>query len=532
MRGDRDLPAPAFRPRREPAVDLDVLDDDEARLLFIRMIGTERADAEPGAVRDVLAACAGLPLAIRIAGARLTARRSWSVRTLAERLADQRRRMDEFTAGDLAIRACFQVSFDELPGPGRPDEADPAHVFRLLGVWQGPSIGLRAAAAMLGQPEGPVGDALELLIDANLVDSPAPDRYRFHDLLRAYAEEKAVAQEPAPAIEDAARRLLTWYLRSADAAANAVSPYRNPVPLGPPEPGIQPLAFDSADEALRWCEAERANLVAATRQAAAQGLHDIAWKLPVTAMICFELHGYRAEWITTHRIALASARELGDRLGEARVLNNLGVVLGQQHVDDAIGHFERALAIYRETGDRWGQAQATNNLAFSYRFLGRYDEAVGALLAALDLQREVGQRYGEGIALCNLGEAYLDLRCFEDAISRSHEALAVARGIGSARLEGYARYNLGRAALELGSAAEAVGLLEQALATHLAGGDKFGEAQDLHQIGIAYARAGRPDDAREAWARAWSIFESLGDDRQAEEVRCRLRDSGAQPQQA
>ena len=513
-------------------VDLDVLDEDEARLLFIRMIGTDRAAAEPAAVREVLAACAGLPLAIRIAGARLTARRSWSVGALAERLADQRRRMDEFTAGDLAIRACFQVSFDELPRPGRPDEADPAHVFRLLGVWQGPSIGLRAAAAMLGQPEGPVGDALELLTDANLVDSPAPDRYRFHDLLRAYAEEKAFAQEPAPAIEDAVRRVLTWYLRSVDAAANAVSPYRNPVPLGPPEPGIQPQAFGTGDEALRWCEVERANLVAATRQAAAQGLHDIAWKLPVTAMICFELHGYRAEWITTHHIALASALKLGDRLGEARVLNNLGVVLGQQHADDAIGYFERALAIYRETGDRWGQAQATNNLAFSYRFLGRHKEAAEALLAALDLQREVGQRYGEGIALCNLGEAYLDLRRFADAISRSHEALAVARGIGSARLEGYARYNLGRAGLELGSTAEAVGLLEQALAIHIAGGDKYGEAQDLHQIGIAYGLAGRPDDAREALARAWRLFEALGDDKQAEEVRSRLRDSGAQPPQA
>lgn len=164
--------------------------------------------------------------------------------------------------------------------------------------------------------------------------------------------------------------------------------------------------------------------------------------------------------------------------------------------------------------------------------ISRGDEAVEALLAALDLQREVGQRYGEGIALCNLGEAYLDLRRFEDAISRSREALAVAREIGSARLEGYAGYNLGRACLELGSTAEAVGLLEEALAIHLAGGDKFGEAQDLHQIGIAYARAGRPDDAREAWARAWSIFESLGDDRQAEEVRSRLRDSGAQPRQA
>ena len=100
-------------------VDLDVLDEAEAAELFTRIIGTERAGAEPEAVREVLAICAGLPLAIRIAGARLTARRNWTVRTLADRLADQQRRMDELTAGDLAVRACFQVSFDTLPaGPG------------------------------------------------------------------------------------------------------------------------------------------------------------------------------------------------------------------------------------------------------------------------------------------------------------------------------------------------------------------------------------------------------------------------------
>jgi tetratricopeptide (TPR) repeat protein len=411
----------------------------------------------------------------------------------------------------------------------RPDGVAAAHAFRLLGVWQGPSIGLRAAAAMIGRPEGPVEDALEVLIDANLVDSPAPDRYRFHDLLRAYAEERALAQEPPEAIEDAVRRVLTWYLLTADAAAGALSPYRNPVPLEPPEPGIEPLGFSTADQALRWCETERANLVAATRQAAAQGLHDIAWKLPVAAMICFELHGYRAEWITTHQIALISARELGDRLGEARALNNLGIVLHQQRADGAVGYFERALAIHREIGDRRGQAQAANNLAFSYRFLGRYSDAVAAQLAALELQREDGRRYGEGIALCNLGEAYLDLGRQEEAIARSTEALEVAREIGSARLEGYAHYNLGRAYLELGSTAEAMGLLEQALAIHVKAGDKNGEAQDLHQIGIAHARAERPDQAREAWTRAWHIFGTVGDDRQAAELRSRLRNLGADP---
>ena len=132
--------------------------------------------------------------------------------------------MDEFTAGDLAVRACFQVSFDTLPRHENRRDVDPAHVFRLLGVWQGPSIGLNAAAALVGEPEGPVADALEVLVDAHLLESPAPDRYRLHDLLRAYAAERAQADEPPQAIEDAVRRVLGWYLRTADSAASVVAP--------------------------------------------------------------------------------------------------------------------------------------------------------------------------------------------------------------------------------------------------------------------------------------------------------------------
>jgi DNA-binding SARP family transcriptional activator len=514
-------------------VDLDVLDEAEARLLFTRIIGTQRAAAEPAAVRDVLEACAGLPLAIRIAGARLTARRGWSVGTLARRLADERRRLDEFTAGDLAVRACFQVSFESLPGAERSGGVDPAHAFRLLGVWQGPSIGLPTVAALLGQPEGPVSDALEVLIDASLLESPAPDRYQFHDLLRAYAAQRAHAEEPAKVVAAAVRRVLSWYLLTADAAASVLSPSRNPVPLGSPEPGLQQPAFGTADEALDWSELERANLVAATRQAAGQGLHDIAWRLPVAAMISFELSGYRAEWITTHQIGLASARELGDRLGEARVLNGMGMVLGEQRAESAIECFERALAIFRELGDRRGQAQAANNLAFSYRFLGRHEDAVPALLAALDLQREVGARRGEAIALCNLGESYLHLGQYQEAIIRSEQALAVAHEIAAVRFEGYALYNLGRANLELGSTTAAVGLLEQALQIHRSAGDKYGEAQDLQQIGIAHARDGAAARAREAWARACAIFESLDDHNQLDELRAHLREldaSTAQPE--
>jgi DNA-binding SARP family transcriptional activator/tetratricopeptide (TPR) repeat protein len=508
-------------------IDLDVLDEGEAAELFTRIIGTDRAEAEPGPVRDVLGVCAGLPLAIRIAGARLAARRAWTVRTLADRLADQRRRMDELTAGDLAMRACFQVSFDALPHRNGTS-TDPARAFRLLGVWQGPSIGLPAAAALIGQPEWPVADALEVLVDAHLLESPAPDRYRLHDLLRDYAADRARADEPSQAVEDAVRRVLDWYLRTADAAAGVVAPYRDRVPLDPAEPGHDPPAFASAEEALDWCEQERTNVVAATRQAASHGLHGIAWKLSVAVTVSFERRGYRTEMLTMDHIALASARELGDRRAEAWVLNNIGMVLGQQHVDDAVGYFEQALAILRETGERRDQGRAANNLAFCYLILGRYEEAVGPLLDALELQRELGRRYGEAVALCNLGEAYVELGRYDEAIARSQEALAIAREVRSVRDEGYALYNLGRAHLALGRLAEATGLFEQALAIHRAARDRYGEARVLGRIGTTHVRAGRLEQAREAWTRARSLFAALGEDGPAAELDAQLEQLGTE----
>jgi len=502
-------------------IDLDVLDDGEAAELFARIIGAERAEAEPGPVHDVLGVCAGLPLAIRIAGARLAARRTWTVQTLADRLADQRRRMDELTAGDLAMRACFQVSFDALPqqnGSG----AGPARAFRMLGVWQGPSIGLPAAAALIGQPEWPVADALEVLVDAHLLESPAPDRYRLHDLLRAYAAERARADDAPQAVEDAVRRVLDWYLRTAVAAASVVAPYLDQVPLGPAESAGEPFSFATAEAALGWCEQERTNLVAATRQAAAHGLHDIAWKLPVAMKVCLDRLGYRAESLATHHIALASARELGDRRGEAWVLTNLGMELGQQHIDDAIDHFEQALAIYREIGDRREEARAANALAFTYVILGRYEEAVPALLDSLELQRGVGRRYGEAVALCNLAEAYVELGRHEEAIARAKEALAIDREIDAVRDEGYALHNLGRAYLEQGHLAEAAELFDQALPIHRAAGDRYGEAQDLQRIGSVHVSAGRLAEARETWIQARGLFEALGEDGRAAELGIQL----------
>jgi DNA-binding SARP family transcriptional activator len=507
-------------------VDLDVLGEQEARALFASIVGPERADAGAEATGEVLAACAGLPLAIRIAGARLAARRGWTVRTLASRLHSEQRRLDELTAGDLAVRACFAVSFASLPGRPGPDGIDPARAFRLLGLWQGPSIGLPAAAALFGQPEASAADALELLVDAHLLESPAPDSYRFHDLLRVYAAERCQADEPPAGRRDAVRRILTWYLQTAEAAALMISPNHTSVPVGQPEPGIRPLAFGSVEFALSWSEAERASLVAATRQAADSGLHDIAWRLPAAAMSYFYRRSHWADWIASHEIGLASARVLGDRLAEAWMLNNLGMAYGDQKVAEATDYLERALAIYREVGDEPGETRAASNLAHAHYKLGRFSEAADASQISLAIQRRAGNRYGEGIALVIQGGALRGVGCIADSVGRFQQALAIFRGLDK-DAEADTLSELGESYLALGEVNEALARLTESLGIWRGTGDRYSQANTLKLIGVALRRAGQPERARESLTEAEQIFEELSDHARAAEIRAAMAESAS-----
>ncbi len=502
-------------------VHLDVLDDHEALTLFSRIVGAARTAAEPDATAELLLACAGLPLAIRISAARLASRSTWTIRSLADRLCDEHRRLDELKVGDLAVRASFEVSFASLPA-ATPGGIDSARVFRMLGLWQGPSIGLSAAAALLGEDEAEVADALEFLVDAHLLESTAPDCYQFHDLLRVYAAERALAEEPPGARHEATQRLMAWYLHTASAANAVVAPQRDSVPLEPLPAGCSPLAFRDIRSALDWCSRERANIVVATRQASSEGLHDVAWKLPVAVLGCFNTLSYRPEWLASHLVALSSARQAGDRQAEAWVLNNLGMVCTQQRMDEAINYFDQALAIRRDLGDRRGEAQVANNLADAYIELGRAEEALEPLRRVLNLQIAVGHRYGQGVALNNLGEAYLELGRPEDAIDSISHARSIFIEINTLRGEGYAAHNLGRAHLNLGRSDEAVSDFRSALAIRQAAGERHHQAVTLLFLGRAYRRIGQTEDARRCWGDAQAIFEDLGDEARMREIRAEM----------
>jgi tetratricopeptide (TPR) repeat protein len=490
------------------------------------VVGDERAAAEPEATAELLLACAGLPLAIRICAARLATRSGWTIQAMANRLRDTRRRLDELRVGDLAVRASFQVSFTTLPASARPGGVDPADAFRMLGLWHGPSISSAAAAALFGTPEDLASDALEILVDARLLESTSPDRYKFHDLLRVYSSERAVADLSEQTRDAAIARLLEWYMRTADAASTAVVPDRYDIPLVPGG-AAPPLSFGTAEEALAWYDGERVNLVAATRQAAESGLHEIAWRLPAPLFQLFSSRGNWTDGIATNRIALESARQIGERQGEAWILNNLGHALGFTRQAEGIDCLERSLAIRREIGDRMGEAQAANNLADAYHWLGRTDEALELYRRALELNRKVGRRFGEGIALVNLGWTLLDLARAEEAIDHLLQARQAFAEIGYADGVGYALHHLGRGYLLLGRDADALECLRGALASHQATGNRRRQAATLRSLAGAQNRAGLTAEARESWTQAAAIFEALGDSAEAAEIRAEQDASGS-----
>jgi DNA-binding SARP family transcriptional activator len=501
-------------------VDLGMLPEPESLELFSSIVGDARPAAEPEATAEILRACAGLPLAIRICAARLATRRQWRIATMANRLRDERRRLDELHIGDLEVRASFQVSYDSL----RPAKhgVNPARAFRLLGLWQGPTISLPAAAALIGEAESDVADALETLVDVNLLESLTADRYQFHDLLRIYAAERVVAEESHESRATALRRLYLWYLHTMDAAAQAISPSRYRQPLTP-SPESRPLAFADPYAAFDWCEAERENLVAATRQAAADSVDDVAWQLPAATMAFYNRRGYRSDWITTHLLALDSVRQLQMRWGEAVTLNNLGMAYQDLEMETAVGYLEQALAIRREIGDVLGVAQTANNLLDTYLRWKRFAEVVEARDELLPKQRQAGYPYGEAIALNNVGEAYLGLGNVDDAIACLGEAREIFRDLGEARGEAFTMMNLGAAYLELKQPDQGVEHLRQAVALHHAVQERRGEATALKRLGDAYFSNGYPTKAHESLTRACAIFEDLGDDSQATAIRVELQ---------
>lgn len=493
---------------------LDALDDGEARRLLANRLGEERTAAEPGAVDEIVAGCAGLPLALAIVAARAATNPGVSLARFAGQLR-QAGGLDALTGEGQAtdVRAVFSWSYRRLSPPA-------ARLFRLLGQHPGPDVPVLAAASLAGDPPERVLPLLAELRRANLVTEHVPDRYTLHDLLRAYAAELAGAD--GEGADGARRRLLDHYAHTAHAAAMLLAPHRTPIPLDPAAPGAVAHPLATPDEALAWFAAERAALVAAVELAAAGGFDGHTRRLAWAATAYFARQGHCQEWIAAQHAELRAAVRAADPARQGEAHRALLRAYGRLGLDaEARRHAERALALFARTGDARGQAHAHLNYAHVIGQRGRNREALRHNRRALELYRAAGDLLGQAEALNSVGWQHGLLGEHRQTLEHSREALALLRRIGASAREANTLDTMGHAHHHLGDLDEAIACYRQALALVRNAGDRYNEADVLTHLGDTLRAAGRPGEAREQWRSALAILEALAHP-DATAVRARL----------
>ncbi|WP_405465957.1 tetratricopeptide repeat protein [Streptomyces jietaisiensis] len=481
---------------------LDKLTAAEAYEFLARRLGAERLAVEPAAVEEIVARCAALPLALAVVAARAAAHPDFPLSALAGELRDAHDSLDAFAGDDITtdVRTVFSTSYEALSPPA-------ARLFRLLGLHTGTDLSAPAAAALAGLAPREIRGPLVELTRAHLLTEHFPGRYTLHDLLRVYAAERVRAEETPRERDLAVHRLLSWYLHTADATYPQITPNRRRIPLPTPPDSCPPLSFTTHDEALDWCETERANLVGAVHQAAASGYPGIAWRLPAVLWGFFYLRSHLGEWLDVTRTGLNAARAALDRRGEAQALTDTAAALRTLgRYDEAVDHLRQAMTVCREIGDRAGRQRVLTNLGDVCLQAGRLDKAVEYTRRSLVLIRGLGVVWGEGIVLSNLGDAYQRLGRFDEAVRCLEEALVILRDNGNRWVEGVTLDVLGTVHHRLGAHERAVKYYVQALATHRDLGNRWGEGHTLGHLGDVQLAVGAVKVASDTWRQALAIF--------------------------
>ncbi|MFI0418615.1 ATP-binding protein [Spongiactinospora sp. 9N601] len=485
-------------------LDLDILDEAEAVALLQRAVavarpGDERIAAHPEQARHLARLCGGLPLALHLAAALLAENPALQVAELVAQLLPADRRLDELRYGDETITAVFDLSYRRL-------SAEQRALFALLPLNPGPDISTDAVAALTGQDQASARRTLTELARTHLIEpAPGRQRWRMHDLIRLYAAQKIDSGDLSVERDQALSGLLGYYWDTAQQAARH---------LRPPTAATSPR-FPDRDGALRWLDAELANLIAAVQHCATSTSYPhriLARDLPLTLAAYLNWRRHFTDWITLAAIALHTAEDLGDRHGEGRALNNLGPALRQvRRFEEAITAYEHAATIFRETGDRHGEGQALNNLGIALRQVRRFDEAITAHTKATQIYRETGDRHGEGMALDNLGPALRQVRRFDEAITAHTKATQIFQETGDRHGEGMALDNLGIAFQKVRRFDEAITAHTKATQIFQETGDRHGEGMALDNLGPALQKVRRFDEAITAHTKATQIFQETGD---------------------
>lgn len=389
---------------------LDTFKPDEAIALLDSLLGTPRP-RERELLPELAAGCAFLPLALRIAAAQLV---DDPHRTIADYLVELRSeplaalRLD----GDDAVQRAFELSYQRLGDADR-------RMFRLLGVIPGPDFTVDTSAALASVTSGDARGQLRRLVAAHLLEQHAPQRYRFHDLLREFARARLKSEESAATETETFDRLLRWYYAHSDGAVTRLVPVHQAPQLPPPD--VEAVPYADEDSAIAWLENERHVLLAVVAHCADQGPYVWACRL------ANRLRLYAATVSSADELALAEASvraadRLDDPVFQTRAYANLGVIRAKLDSASGMPFILRASEFALITGDRYEFANAKNNLALVHMQLGELPVARELLTECIAMLRQ--DRAPIALQLMNLG--YIESLLGQLPLAHDHLAEAAA----------------------------------------------------------------------------------------------------------
>ncbi|MDT0347472.1 NB-ARC domain-containing protein [Streptomyces litchfieldiae] len=483
------------------------LDADSGLRLLAGRCGADVVAAERTAAERLVELCGGLPVALHVVASRLLTEERLTMPVLADELADEARRLTGMSlGGDRSVSAVLSLAYRALP-------PDAARLYRLLGWLPGRTFDAGTAAVAAAVSPATAAPLLTALTRASLLETMEDGRFRFHDLVRLHARERAAEEEPEDQRRAVTERVATHYLALTAFADRAIRADRLRVAdltelLGN---APDPFTATSGPQPLAWLEAERTNILAVLRVAHRHGLHALVWPLSEGFTALFLHSRHLGEWQESLELGASAAAGSGDPAGEARLRSLLSrplMDLGEH--ERAHTELERAVACAEESGHRELQASVQE---FFGRYWDRFDppRAMAAYERAIELNAAAGQERGAAIATYFLG-------CTQDAVGDHDAARATLRTAHQRLLSCQDRRMAARALAALGTAQEHLGETEQASralneAAGILRNEKAShyEAQALVRLARLTERTGGPPhEVREHVARALEIWEAGG----------------------
>lgn len=487
-------------------ISLDEMSPDDSIELVTDTLGKERVAAEPEAAAELVDLCGHLPLALRIAAARLRNRPRWTIRYLVDRMRVEDRRLDELRSGERSVRVTLTLSYQGLDAKHRA-------ALRILGNHPGRGIDVHSAAALLGTGTDAAEEIMENLLDTHLMQQHQIGYYAFHDLVRSFARELGThAAEPGVGPHDttAVRRLLDYYVTATNKTCDLLFPGRARLSTELPHSTAELPILDDPDRARRWLHSEQHSLRCAIHLAHRVHLYQHAADLARNVVFHLDSHGHFEEFRDVAAIAVDAARQLGDQFRLRLSLSNLAVAnwrLGR--LAEGISAATDGLRIAVELGDLRGEAKDLGLRGLLLATLGRFDDAVPLLERSIALKRELGAVRAEAESLSNLSSLYEQWGRYAEAAAAAWQAVELNRRLGARENEIVALADYAAASRGLGALDQAGECLRQARAMIVDDDSSPGDYALVCALSAAVCRElGRPAEAGQHAERALELSRS------------------------